>query len=64
MGTIAPARFAQARRIADADNVVPLAHAQHFVPLLRQGTLHLRDRESHLGGLGIAEEVIDTILHW
>jgi len=24
----------------------------------------VRDRESHLGGLGIAQEVIDTILHW
>jgi len=55
VGTITPARFAEARRIADVDNVVPLP---------RQGTLHVRDRESHLGGLGIAQEVIDTILHW
>jgi hypothetical protein len=34
------------------------------VPLLRQGTLFVRGGESHLGGLGIAREVLDTVLHW
>lgn len=46
----------------DADNIVPLAHAEHFVPRLRQGTLYIRGGESHLGGLGIAREVLDTLL--
>jgi len=48
----------------DADNIVPLAHAQGLVPFLRQGTLVVRGGESHLGGLGIAREVLDTVLHW
>ena len=48
----------------DADNIVPLAHAQHLVPRLRHGTLLVRDGESHLGGLGIADEVLDTVLGW
>lgn len=48
----------------DADNIVPLAHAQHLVPRIPGATLHVRDGESHLGGLGIAEDVLDTVLHW
>ena len=48
----------------DADNIVPLAHAQHLVPRITGATLHVRDGESHLGGLGIAEEVLATVLHW
>lgn len=48
----------------DADNIVPLAHAQHLVPRISGATLHVRDGESHLGGLGIAEEVLGAVLRW
>ena len=48
----------------DADNIVPLAHAEAFVPRLPRGTLHVRPGESHLGGMGIAAEVLDTVLQW
>ena len=48
----------------DADHIVPLAHAWHLVPLIPRATLHVREGESHLGGLGIAEEVLSTVLRW
>ena len=48
----------------DADNIVPLSHAEALVPLLRRGTLRVRAGESHLGGMGIATEVLDTVLRW
>jgi len=48
----------------DADNIVPLAHAWHLVPLIPDATLHVRDGESHLGGLGIADEVLSTVMRW
>jgi pimeloyl-ACP methyl ester carboxylesterase len=48
----------------DADHIVPLAHAWHLVPLIPTATLHVREGESHLGGLGIAEEVLTTVLRW
>ncbi len=46
----------------DSDNIVPLAHGQHVVPLIPDGELYVRPGESHLGGLGAAEEVLDTLL--
>ena len=48
----------------DEDNIVPLAHAEHIVPLLPHGELRVRHGDGHLGGLGIAREVLDTILAW
>jgi pimeloyl-ACP methyl ester carboxylesterase len=48
----------------DEDNIVPLAHAQHIVPLIPGAELRIRPGEGHLGGLGIAEEVCDTVLDW
>ena len=48
----------------DADNIVPLAHAEWLVPRLKHGTLFVRHDESHLGGLGIATEVIDHVTRW
>ncbi|MGQ0434370.1 MAG: alpha/beta fold hydrolase [Microthrixaceae bacterium] len=48
----------------DEDNIVPLAHAQHIVPLIPGAELRIRPGDGHLGGLGIAEEVLDTILAW
>jgi len=46
----------------DSDNIVPLAHGQHVVPLIPDAELYVRPGESHLGGLGAAEEVLDTLL--
>ena len=46
----------------DEDNIVPLAHAEHIVPLIPGAELRVRPGDGHLGGLGIAEEVLDTIL--
>ena len=46
----------------DADHIVPFAHGQHVVGRLPDAELAVIDGESHLGGLGIAEEVIDTLL--
>jgi len=48
----------------DSDNIVPLAHAWHLVPLIPDAILHVREGESHLGGLGIADEVLSTVLRW
>ena len=48
----------------DADNIVPLSHAEHIVQLIPGAQLRVRPGDGHLGGLGIAEEVLDTILDW
>ncbi|MEQ1786982.1 MAG: alpha/beta hydrolase [Acidimicrobiales bacterium] len=48
----------------DADNIVPLAHAEHLVPRIPGATLHVRTGESHLGGLGIADEVLSSVVRW
>ncbi|GAB2768150.1 alpha/beta hydrolase [Nocardioides salsibiostraticola] len=46
----------------DCDHIVPFAHGQHMVDLIPSATMKIIDGESHLGGLGIAEEVISTLL--
>jgi len=46
----------------DEDNIVPLAHAEHIVQLIPGAELRVRPGDGHLGGLGIAEEVLDTVL--
>jgi pimeloyl-ACP methyl ester carboxylesterase len=48
----------------DQDNIVPLSHAEHIVPLIPKGELRVRPGDGHLGGLGIAAEVLDAILAW
>lgn len=47
-----------------ADNIVPLAHAEHIVQLIPNAELRVRPEDGHLGGLGIAQEVCDTVLAW
>ena len=42
----------------DDDHIVPFHHGAHVVDLLPQATMTVIDGESHLGGLGIAEEVL------
>ncbi len=46
----------------DADHIVPFAHGRHVVDLLADAELRTIDGESHLGGLGVAEEVLDALL--
>lgn len=46
----------------DADHIVPLAHGVHLLPLIPDAELYVRPGESHLGGLGAAEDVLGTLL--
>ena len=46
----------------DADHIVPFAHGEHLVGRLPDATLSVIPGESHLGGLGIAEQVIADLL--
>ncbi|WP_182524194.1 alpha/beta fold hydrolase [Nocardioides dongkuii] len=46
----------------DDDHIVPVHHGRHVVDRLPDGVLTVVDGESHLGGLGIAEQVIETLL--
>ena len=46
----------------DDDHIVPLAHGQHLVERLPDASLKVIAGESHLGGLGIAQEVLGTLM--
>jgi pimeloyl-ACP methyl ester carboxylesterase len=46
----------------DADHIVPLAHGEHVVARLPDAQLYVRPGESHLGTLGVAEEILGTLL--
>jgi pimeloyl-ACP methyl ester carboxylesterase len=46
----------------DADHIVPYAHGQHVVSRLPDAELFPMPGESHLGGLGRAEEILRSIL--
>lgn len=46
----------------DADHIVPLAHGERCVERLPDAELFVRPGESHLGGFGAAEEVLETVL--
>lgn len=46
----------------DDDHIVPFAHGRHVVDRLPDATLSVIDGESHLCGLGVARDVIDTLL--
>lgn len=46
----------------DSDHIVPFAHGQHCVDLLPDASLTVIDGESHLGGLGIALDVLASIM--
>lgn len=46
----------------DEDHIVPFRHGQHMVDRLPDATMSVIDGESHLGGLGIAEDVITTLM--
>lgn len=46
----------------DDDHIVPLRHGRHVVDRLPDAELSVIDGESHLGGLGIAHDVLATLL--
>jgi len=46
----------------DSDHIVPLAHGVHCVERLPDAKLFTVEGESHLGGLGLAQEVLDGLL--
>ncbi len=46
----------------DADHIVPFRHGEHVVGRLPDATMSVIDGESHLGGLGIAQDVITTLM--
>lgn len=46
----------------DADHIVPYAHGQHVVSRLRDAELYPMPGESHLAGLGRAEEILQTMV--
>lgn len=46
----------------DADHIVPFSHGKHAVALLPDARLHPIPGESHLAGLGRAEEILHTML--
>jgi hypothetical protein len=45
----------------DADNLVPLAHAEHSVALINSSRIDIRPTESHLGGFAAADIVLETL---
>ncbi|MBI3216881.1 MAG: alpha/beta hydrolase [Mycobacterium sp.] len=46
----------------DKDHIVPFAHGEHVVSLLPDARLYSIPGESHLAGLGRAEEILGTLL--
>ena len=46
----------------DADHIVPFAHGRHVVSKLADAELYPMPGESHLAGLGRAEEILQTML--
>lgn len=46
----------------DKDHIVPFDHGRHAVSLLPDATMTVLPGESHLGGLGRAEEILRTML--
>jgi pimeloyl-ACP methyl ester carboxylesterase len=46
----------------DADHIVPYAHGQHVVSKLADAELYPMPGESHLAGLGRAEEILHTMI--
>jgi len=46
----------------EADNIVPLAHAEFLLQLVPAAELRVRAREGHIGNLGAAEEILASIL--
>ena len=46
----------------DRDHIIPFAHGEHCVARLPDATLYVIPGESHLAGLGRAEEILRTVM--
>ena len=46
----------------DADHIIPFSHGEHVVSRLPDAQFHPMPGESHLGGLGRAEEILRTMI--
>ncbi len=46
----------------DADHIIPLSHGRHCVDLIPDAELFVQPGESHLGGFGVAKQVLGTLL--
>jgi pimeloyl-ACP methyl ester carboxylesterase len=46
----------------DADNLVPLAHAEHMASLVPDAELHVRPGEGHIGNLDAVNDIFTAIL--
>lgn len=46
----------------DADHIIPFQHGLHMVELLPRAELHALHGESHLGGMGVGEQVVGRLL--
>ncbi|AOW94225.1 alpha/beta hydrolase [Rhodococcus sp. WMMA185] len=46
----------------DCDHIIPMEHGQHMVSLLPNAEFHMMHGESHLGGLGMSEEILHSLL--
>jgi pimeloyl-ACP methyl ester carboxylesterase len=46
----------------DKDHIIPFAHGEHMVSLLPDAELYVLPGESHLAGLGYAEEILETLM--
>ena len=46
----------------DRDHIIPFEHGEHVVAGLPDATMHVIPGESHLAGLGRAEEILRTVM--
>ena len=46
----------------DADHIIPFSHGQHMVSRLPDARLFVLPGESHLGGLGVGETILRTLI--
>ncbi|MCB1038015.1 MAG: alpha/beta hydrolase, partial [Acidimicrobiales bacterium] len=46
----------------DADHIIPFSHGEHMVARLPDAELRVLPGESHLGGLGAGEEILEVLL--
>ena len=46
----------------DEDHIIPFSHGEHVVSLLPDAELYTFSGESHLGGLGHAQDILENLM--